>query len=291
MRARITQALITQKNFRFVAIEGDWPDAARIDHYVRHMRIRRPSGARSRAFQPGCGAMSKPPQFVDWLHARNANVPFEGRAAFYGLDLYSMYTSVQAVLAYLDDVDPPAAELARTRYGCLTPWQGDPASYGQAALSGRFRKCEDGVVRMLVDILQKRERYTANDGERYLDAAQNARLLPVQSATTGPCTTARARHGICATATCTTRCRICWRSTAPNAKAVVWAHNSHVGNALATEMSARGEHNIGQLCREHFGGNVVHDRLRHTRRHGCRRVGLGRADGSQNRPTLASEQL
>jgi len=256
MRACITQALITRKDFRFVAIEGDWPDAARIDHYVRHMEYP-PSEWRAFArFPTWMWRNIETAGFVDWLHAHNAVVPFERRTAFHGLDLYSMYTSVEAVLEYLDDVDPAAGQVARTRYGCLTPWQGDPASYGQAALSGQFRKCEDGVVRMLVDILQKRDSYTAADGERYLDATQNARLI------------ASAERYY---RTMYYGSRASWNlrdshmyDTLQNllafygadTKAVVWAHNSHVGDALATEMAARGEHNIGQLCREHFGKNV-----------------------------------
>ena len=256
MRARITQALIERKNFSLVAIEGDWPDAARIDHYVRHMQYP-PSEWRAFArFPTWMWRNVETARFVDWLHTHNANVPFEGRTAFYGLDLYSMYTSVQVVLDYLDEVDPAAGQVARSRYGCLTPWQGDPASYGQAALSGQFRKCEDPVVRMLVDILQKREHYMANDAERYFDAAQNARLIA-----------AAERYY----RTMYYGSRASWNlrdshmyDTLQNllafhgsdAKAVVWAHNSHIGNALATEMSARGEHNIGQLCREHFGRNV-----------------------------------
>ena len=256
MRARITQALISQKNFRFVAIEGDWPDAARIDHYVRHMQYPPSEWQAFARFPTWMWRNVETAGFVDWLHTRNANVPFEGRVAFYGLDMYSMYTSVQAVLAYLDDVDPPAARVARTRYGCLTPWQGDPASYGQAALSGQFRKCEDGVVRMLVDILQKRDQYTIKDGERYLDATQNAQL--VASAERYYRTMyygSRASWNLRDSHMYDTLQNLL-AFHGPDAKAVVWAHNSHIGNALATEMSARGEHNIGQLCREHFGRNV-----------------------------------
>lgn len=256
MRARITQALIEKKGFRFVAIEGDWPDAARVDHYVRDLGYP-PSEWRAFArFPQWMWRNVETAEFVDWLHGRNAEVPFAQRVAFHGLDLYSLYTSVQAVLEYLRDVDPSAAELARIRYGCLTPWQGDPASYGQAALRGSFRKCEDGIVRMLVDILQKRDQYTVRDGERYLDAAQNARLV------------ASAERYY---RTMYYGSRESWNlrdshmyETLQNllafyghdAKAVVWAHNSHIGNALATEMSARGEHNIGQLCRESFGKHV-----------------------------------
>ena len=158
--------------------KADWPDAAR-DRPLRppHRSVRRPSGGRSRAFRPGCGATWRSPSFVDWLHARNATSARGARRLLRSRSVQHVHVGAGGA-AYLDDVDPPAAQVARMRYGCLTPWQGDPAGYGQAALSGQFRKCEDGVVAMLVDILQKRGSTTPrNDGERYFDAAQNARLV------------------------------------------------------------------------------------------------------------------
>jgi protein-L-isoaspartate(D-aspartate) O-methyltransferase len=253
LRAQITQALIESKNFRFVAIEGDWPDAARIDHYVRHSD-RPPSDWRAFArFPQWMWRNAETAAFVDWLHARNASLEPDRRAAFHGLDLYSMFTSVREVIAYLERTDPNAAKVARSRYACLTPWQADPASYGEAALSGSFEDCEDEVVDILIDLLQRRDRYTVHDGERFLDAAQNARLV------------ASAERYY---RTMYYGSRNAWNLRdshmfetlqhlldfyGSDAKAVVWAHNSHVGNAIATEMSVRGEHNIGQLCREKFG--------------------------------------
>ena len=97
--------------------------------------------------------------------------------AFHGLDLYSLYVSIRSVLDYLDQVDPDAAKVARQRYGCLTPWQGDPATYGHAALTGTYQTCEQHVVRALKDLLEKRVAYAEHDGERFLDAVQNARLV------------------------------------------------------------------------------------------------------------------
>jgi protein-L-isoaspartate(D-aspartate) O-methyltransferase len=97
-------------------------------------------------------------EFVDWLHERNAGVSVDRRTGFFGVDLYSLYTSVQEVTKYLDDVDPALARLARQRYGCLSPWESDPAAYGHAALTGHYRECEGDVTAMLVDLLQKRQR-------------------------------------------------------------------------------------------------------------------------------------
>jgi protein-L-isoaspartate(D-aspartate) O-methyltransferase len=164
-----------------------------------------------------------------------------------------LYTSIREVLRYLDRIDPDTAQSARNRYGCLTPWQTDPAAYGHAAITGNYKTCEKDVVHMLRDILTKQNFYIAQDGEQFIDAVYNARLVA----------SAERYYRIMYYGS-----RASWnlRDThmfetlrgllafhGPNSKAIVWAHNSHVGNAAATEMSARGETNIGELCRREFG--------------------------------------
>ncbi len=253
MRERISQELIARKGFRFVAIEGDWPDVARLDHYVRHFEFPPSEWTAFARFPTWMWRNNEVRSFVDWLHTRNAGRRLESRVAIYGLDLYSLYTSIRSVLKYLDDVDPDSARIARQRYGCLTPWQADPATYGHAALTGAYRTCEGEVVRMLEDILHKQSDYAAHDGERFMDAVQNARLV----------TDAERYYRIMYYGS-----RASWNLRdnhmfetlktllafhGPDAKAIVWAHNSHVGDAAATEMSARGEYNIGHLCRKEFG--------------------------------------
>jgi protein-L-isoaspartate(D-aspartate) O-methyltransferase len=146
MRARISQALITRKGFRFVAIEGDWPDVARLDHYVRHFEYPPSEWTAFARFPTWMWRNDEMRAFVDWLHAYNAKLAPQERVAIYGLDLYSLYTSIASVLKYLDEVDPASARVARQRYGCLTPWQADPATYGHAALTGAYRTCEGEVV-------------------------------------------------------------------------------------------------------------------------------------------------
>jgi hypothetical protein len=193
--------------------------------------------------------------FVDWLRSHNIGYKPTSRVAFHGLDLYSLYDSIRFVLEYLEDVDPKSAKVAQERYGCLTPWQSDPATYGHAALTGRYPTCETDVAHALSDLLQKREAYAAHDGERFLDAVQNARLV----------TNAERYYRIMYYGS-----RASWNLRdehmfntlktllayhGERSKGIVWAHNSHIGNAEATEMSARGEHNIGQLCRKEFGQN------------------------------------
>jgi len=253
MRERISRELITRKGFTFVAIEGDWPDAARIDHYVRHRETPPSEWTAFARFPTWMWRNREVRGFVDWLRGHNAVLKPEARVAFHGLDLYSLYASIRSVLDYLDDVDPLSAKVARVRYGCLTPWQADPATYGHAALTGHYPTCESDVVRMLRDLLAKRQAYAARDGERFLDAVQNARLV----------TNAERYYRIMYYGS-----RASWNLRdehmfetlktllahhEPDSKGVVWAHNSHIGDASATEMSARGEHNIGQLCRHEFG--------------------------------------
>ena len=256
MRARITRELIERKGFSFMAIEGDWPDAARVDHYIRHLEQPPSEWTAFARFPTWMWRNAEVGELVEWLRRHNAGVPEPERFAFYGLDLYSLYTSIRAVLRYLDDVDPDTAALARRRYGCLTPWQTDPATYGHAALTGSYRSCEEDVVRMLTDLLERQEEYVAADGERFLDAMQNARLVAnaeryYRSMYYGSRTSWNLRD----THMFDTLSLLLDHHGA-DAKAVIWAHNSHIGDAAATEMSARGETNLGRLCREEFGEAV-----------------------------------
>jgi protein-L-isoaspartate(D-aspartate) O-methyltransferase len=257
MRARITKELIERRGFNFVAVEADWPDAARIDTHVLGDEPRsRLKFAPFSRFPTWMWRNEEVDEFVGWLRERNlAKHERSDRVGFHGLDLYSMFTSIAAVLEYLDDVDPGAARVARARYGTLTPWQKDPAAYGRAVLVGRYASSEDAVVTMLRDMLAQRLEYARKDGERFFDASQNARVV------------ANAEHYYRA---------MYYRSAAswnlrdshmfdtlqsllafygPDSRGVVWEHNSHVGDARATEMSDRGEFNVGQLCRAKF-----HDR-------------------------------
>ena len=257
MRARITRALIERKGFRVIGIEGDWPDAARVDHYVRHAEFPPSEWTAFARFPTWMWRNEEVRAFVDWLRAYNGELPQPERVAFHGLDLYSLYNSMRSVLAYLEDVDPDSAVVARARYGCLTPWQMDPATYGRAALTGAYRSCEEDVVHMLHSILEKHREYALHDGERFLDAAQNARLVAnaeryyrIMYYGSRASWNLRDSHMF-------ETLKTLLQFYGPASKAVVWAHNSHIGDARATEMSKRGEYNIGQLCRNAFGRGAV----------------------------------
>jgi erythromycin esterase-like protein len=154
------------------------------------------------------------------------------------------------------EVAPESAAVARHRYGCLTPWESDPATYGSAALTGSYRSCEGEVVNMLQELLDRRLSLNGRDGERYFDAVQNARLVTQAERYYrimyygGP-----ESWNLRDTHMFHTLKRVL-QARGAGSKAVVWAHNSHLGDAAATEMGARGELNIGQLCREELGQGV-----------------------------------
>lgn len=253
MRARITRELIRRRGFTIVAVEADWPDAARIDHYVRHLPAPVAPGTAFTRFPTWMWRNREVEEFTQWLREHNAQLDSsERRVGFHGLDLYSLYTSIDAVLRYLDSVDPAAARVARERYASLTPWQGDPAAYGRAVVTGGFRACEDEVVAMLRDMLDKRLQYQLRDGDRYLDALQNARVVAnaeryyrAMYYGSRESWNLRDQHMF-------ETLQVLMAFRGPEAKAVVWEHNSHVGNAAATEMSTRGEINVGQLARAAF---------------------------------------
>lgn len=254
MRARITRELIENRGFDFVAVEADWPDAAEIDAYVRHTPGDRPRIKPFQRFPRWMWANTDVMQFVHWL--RDFNGAHDRRVGFHGLDLYSLHTSIGAVLSYLDDMDPDAAAVARERYGCLTPWQNDPILYGRAVLTGSFDKCENEVIAMLHDLLDKRVQYLRRDGARFADAVQNARLIAnaeqyyrVMYRGSVESWNLRDQHMF-------DTLNMLLRLYGTDARGIVWAHNSHLGDASATDMAARGEHNVGQLVRQRHGRNA-----------------------------------
>jgi protein-L-isoaspartate(D-aspartate) O-methyltransferase len=253
MRARITRELVLRKGFTIVAAEADWPDAARIDRFIRHVDRPAPDWTAFARFPTWMWRNRETRELVDWLREHNRGLPAAGRIAFYGLDLYSLFTSIGAVLDYLDDVDPETAAVARRRYGCLSPWETDPATYGYAALTQRYQSCENDVVRMLQDLLAARLKLSEADGDRYFDAVQNARIVEQAERYYrlmyygGPASwNHRDTHMF------DTLNRVL-EAHGASSRAVVWAHNSHVGDASATELGARGEINIGELARRGFG--------------------------------------
>jgi erythromycin esterase-like protein len=257
MRARITRELIERRGFDFVAVEADWPDAMRIHRYVTDQAPRDKVDFTAFArFPTWMWRNEEVSELVGWLRTRNLGRDRARRAGFFGLDLYSMFTSIAHVLEYLDGMDPDAASLARSRYGTLTPWQKDPAAYGRAVLVGGYASSEAAVVDMLRDMLERRLEYASRDGERFFDAAQNARVVADAERYYRAMYYRSAESWNLRDTHMFETLQALLEFHGPDSRGIVWAHNSHVGNARATEMSARGELNIGQLCREKFGESV-----------------------------------
>jgi erythromycin esterase-like protein len=266
-RAAITRRLIAEKGFSILAIEADWPDSSRVHRYVRG------ATADANANQALSGFRRFPVwmwrntvmvEFVEWLRGFNRNIdPKRARVGFYGVDLYSLRASIEAVLKYLEKIDPDSAKRARQRYSCFDHFSHKPQEYGYATTVGAAEPCEEAVVEQLIELQSKAAEFLSRDGdvaaEELFFAEQNARLVKnaeqyYRSMFRGRASSwnLRDRHMVE-----TIENLVAHVNGSRQPKAVVWAHNSHLGDARATEMSHYGEVNVGQLMRERFGKEAV----------------------------------
>jgi erythromycin esterase-like protein len=263
-RSAITQRLIAEAGFHGVAVEADWPDAWRVNCFVKG------DNADSTAADALSGFKRFPQwmwrnsdvlDFVGWLRDHNDSIgSVESKAGFYGLDLYSMNESIKAVVDYLRQNDPPAMRRFLRRYECFDHFGGDTRRYGLFTGTGAAKSCEEEVVGALAEIRRAKASYLALDGhaaeEEYFYAEQNALVVAnaenyYRTMLQGDVKSwnLRDRHMMDTLLALMNHLdRIHEKS-----RLVVWAHNSHIGNAAATQMGRRGEFNIGQLCRERFG--------------------------------------
>lgn len=268
VRGEITKRLIREKGFRAVAIEGDWPDAFRVNRYVRGRSADLDAESALSGFIRFPQWMWRNADvldFVGWLRDHNREIGDEGlQTGFYGLDIYSLHSSMAAVLEYLRVVDPEAAARAARRYACFDHFGSDPQTYGYASTLGLETSCEREVVRQLVELRAAAAGYARRDGRLAPDdlffAEQNAQVVATAERyyrTMFLSHTAswnlRDRH---MAGTLASIERFLESQGSP-ARVVVWAHNSHLGDARATEMALRGESNLGQLARERLDGNAV----------------------------------
>ena len=258
-RSAITERLVREHGFNIVAVEADWPDAGVYDAYVRELP--RPVTPR-RAFTRFPTWMWRNSEIASLLHRLkeiNAKIAEpERKCGFYGLDVYSLNASIEAVLQYLDRVDPEAARTARERYGCLAPWRAEPARYGRMAVSRGFALCEKPVTEALISLLRKRLDYLAHDGEAFFDAEQNALIVAAAEEYYRAIYYGDALSWNLRDEHMFETLQRLLEHRGPDSKAIVWAHNSHIGNAEFTEMGqVRGEYNIGQLARDHFGDEAA----------------------------------
>jgi len=267
IRAEITKRLIREKGFSAIAVEADWPDAYRVNRYVQGR------GGDTDASQ-ALGGFKRFPQwmwrnadvleFIGWLRDYNDAIPTASRVGFYGLDLYSLHASIEAVLSYLRVVDPEAALRAQRRYACFEHFGDSPQDYGYAATVGLAPSCEDAVVAQLVELQKSAADYATRDGRLAADdlffAEQNARIVlnaeryyRAMFGNRAASWNMRDRH---MAATLDALIAFLEFDRRPP-KIVVWAHNSHLGDARATEMGSRGELNVGQLVRERWGHGAL----------------------------------
>jgi erythromycin esterase-like protein len=266
-RAEITKRLIKEKGFTAVAVEADWPDASRVDRYVSG-RSDDSDAAEAlsdfRRFPTWMWRNTVMVEFVEWLRAYNNELPAGApKVGFYGLDLYSLHTSMEAVLRYLDKIDPEAAKRARDRYSCFDHFGADTQNYGLMTRLGVSKTCEEEVVKQLLELQHLAGDHARgrrlDEGEQFY-AEQNARLVKnaeryyrsmfLQEVSSW---NLRDRHMV---ETLDALVRHLG-SRVGHPKVAVWEHNSHLGDARATEMGQRGELNVGQLVREKYGGDAV----------------------------------
>lgn len=266
-RALLTQRLIEEKGFNAVAAEADFPDAYRVNQYVRGV-------GNDTTAEEALGDFKRFPMwmwrntvveaFVEWLRQYNAARPRAGQAGFYGLDLYSLHASMQAVVAYLDQNDPDAARRARYRYGCFEDFGEDPQAYGYAASFGLDQSCEAQVLNQLTELQSRAAEYLRRDGavaeDAYFVAQQNARVAVhaeeyYRAMFKGRVSTWNLRDQHMA-GTLNALVQHLQNQTG-HARIVVWAHNSHLGDARATQMGEEGELNLGQLVRERYPGEAM----------------------------------
>jgi len=267
-RAEITKRLITEKGFVAVAVEADWPDAYRVNRYVRGLNddpTARDALAGFKRFPIWMWRNTDVLDFIEWLRAHNTGLPPDARkTGFYGLDLYSLHASIEAVISYLEKVDPEAAKRARYRYSCFEHFGEDTQAYGYAAGFNLSKSCEVEVVAQLIELQQHTADYAKRDGrvaeDEFFYAEQNARLAKdaeeyYRTMFSGRVSSwnLRDRH-----MTETLEALVAHLDReGGGTKVVVWAHNSHVGDARATSMGSEGELNIGQLVRERHGRETV----------------------------------
>lgn len=272
IRAEITQHLIVEEGFDAVAVEADWPDAYRVNRFVAGRSEDVDGDAALSNFERFPTWMWRNTEvlaFITWLRSYNEETGRYGRqqesVGFYGLDLYSMTTSMRAVLAYLDKIDPDEAAAARARYGCFGQFIENPQAYGYAIASGRWDSCEQEVLTQLMQLQRKARLYVEKDGgfagNEYFAAQQNAELVKnaeeyYRAMFRGRPNTwnLRDRHMF---ETLEKLAAHLEARLGREARIIVWAHNSHLGNAAATDMGRRGEINIGQLVTEKYADKAL----------------------------------
>jgi erythromycin esterase-like protein len=265
-RVALTQRLVREHGCNAIVVEADWPDAWRVNRYIR-------GGAEDRSAEDALSGFERFPtwmwrntvvrDFVEWLREHNRGRPASQQVGFYGMDLYSLYSSMAAVLEYLDRADPEAAQRARSRYACFDHFGEDSQAYGYAASFGMKSSCEDEVIQQLRDMNRRAADFLAGSTEERADlfyAQQNARLVRnaeeyYRTMFHGRVSSWNLRDSHMVETLQALEKHL--EGLGGQAKMVVWAHNSHLGDASATEMGDIGEWNVGQLARDRWGDQAM----------------------------------
>ncbi len=264
-RARITRRLIEERGFGAVAVEADWPDAYRVHRYVVGASVDATTHAALadfRRFPAWMWRNTDAAEFIAWLRVHNESFDPMDRVGFYGLDLYSLHASIEAVIGYLDKMDPPAAARARHRYACFDQSDREGQIYGARALRKIDAPCESAVVAQLVELRHAASAYLARDGwigrDELFFAQQNARVVADAEEYYREMYRARVSSWnlrdmhMAETLNALIEHQ---KGNGRSQKIVVWEHNSHVGDARSTGMSRHGELNVGQLVRQRVGAD------------------------------------
>ncbi len=265
-RAEITKRLISELNFTAVAVEADWPDAYRVNRYVRGLgndMDAREALSDFRRFPTWMWRNTEVVSFVDWLRDHNEVRRPAAKTGFYGLDLYSLHASIKAVVRYLERVDSNAAQKARERYACFDHFGEDTQTYGFMTGLNLSKSCEEEVIAQLIELRQRSADHSRRDCEEedeLFNAEQNAKVVKdaehyYRTMFLKDTLSWNLRDRHMAETLDAVLAHLGRRAGHP--KVAVWAHNSHIGDARATEMATRGELNIGQLAREKYGGDAV----------------------------------
>jgi len=267
-RAALTRRLIAERRLDAIAVEADWPDAYRVNRYVRGVGDDANGDlalADFERFPTWMWRNTVVVDFIEWLRGHNATLPPQARVGFYGLDLYSLFTSIQAVLAHLDRIDPAAARRARDRYACFERFAEDSQAYGYATRFDLDASCEQAVVAQLRELVARggevSRGFADGDADAHFHAEQNARLVKnaevyYRAMFSSRVSSWNVRDRHMAETLDALDAHLAHRRGEP-ARFAVWAHNSHLGDARATEMGESGELNLGQLVRERHGAAAV----------------------------------
>ncbi len=267
IRAEITKRLILEEGFNAIAIEGDWPDSYRINQYVKgDSNIKNAIDALSgfKRFPTWMWRNEVVVEFIEWLHQYNSTLPTINRVGFYGLDLYSLNASIEIIIKYLEKKDIKAATRAKQRYACFNPFKEELQSYGYAAMFGLTKSCEDEVIEQLMEFSQNSYSYMKENSfaeDEFFYIKENTRLVKnaekyYRSMFDNKSSSWNIRdlHMI---ETLDQLVLYLNKKLRNPAKIITWAHNSHVGDARATEFRIRGQFNIGQLAREKYANKAL----------------------------------